>query len=403
MKIGWLGLGKLGLPCALSLSRVGHEVFGTDLNREVKNYISNQKIPYEEKGVEETFREGFKVQWIDTVSELVDRVEVLFLAVQTPHSPEFEGCTPLGTTKSDFDYSYLVSATLEVVKSAKKDLVLVIVSTTLPGTIQREILPLIRQNKFIRVVYSPAFIAMGTTMDDFSNPEMVIMGSHDVFAMETLSDIHKSLHDSPIIQLDIIECEMLKMAYNTFIGLKIVFANAIGELCEKVGGNADNIVQALGFATQRIISDKYLKFGMGDGGGCHPRDQLALSWLADRTDLSFDIFGWLMIAREKQTLWLVDEVMKTHKLTGLPVYVCGREYKANTNLTVGSPSRLFMNLMPLTSNWQDEEPSNVGIYFIGVNHDIYKTWKFPNGSWVIDPWGIILDQSGVTVKRIGRL
>ena len=153
----------------------------------------------------------------------------------------------------------------------------------------------------------------------------------------------------------------------------------------------------------RLISAKYMKAGLGDGGGCHPRDQLALSWLAERTKLSSDIFGWLMRTRDDQTAWIASLGTDASETTGLPIYVLGAEYKPNTNLTIGSPSRLLMSFLPEKASWADE--SNLvesAVYIIGVNHSRYINVQFPTGSYVIDPWGFIPDQDGVIVRRIGR-
>ena len=96
--------------------------------------------------------------------------------------------------------------------------------------------------------------------------------------------------------------EAIKVAYNTYISMKIAYANTWMEICHKIPGtDVDQVTGALELATTRIMSPKYLTGGMGDGGGCHPRDNIALSWLARELDLSYDFFEHLMIARERQT------------------------------------------------------------------------------------------------------
>lgn len=404
MKVGWVGLGKLGLPCALVMSGAGHEVVGTDQNPAVESYIADGKIPYREAGVEEAFERGVSIGWRNTVEEVVQESDLVFVAVQTPHAPMYEGCNATPETTRDFDYSYLTSAVRQVVRSCVKPTVVVVVSTVNPGTSSREIEPIVRRNAHVKYVYSPAFIAMGTTMDDFANPEMVIAGTDDDQAFERLSKLHRSIHDAPILRLDVTSCELTKMAYNTFIGMKIVFANTIGEICEKLGGDSDEVTTALSHATQRILSPKYLKSGMGDGGGCHPRDQLALSWLAQRLELSANPFDFVMRARDAQTEWQAQLCIETAEVAGLPIRVCGREFKAETNLTVGSPSRLLMSFLSGRADWQDSEPvaDDRAVFFIGVNHERYARWKWPKGSVVLDPWGYIPDAPGVAVRRVGR-
>ena len=403
MNVGWIGLGKLGLPCALVMSRAGHKVVGTDVNTDVAGYIQDGRIPYEEVDVEESFASGFSVGWRDSVAAVVHESDVLFVAVQTPHAPQFEGCTVVGGETRDFDNGYLVQAVREVVEASDAPKLVVIVSTVLPGTFQREIEPLAVDKPNVELLYSPAFIAMGTTMLDFQNPEMVIVGGNVSDASrDTFVALHRSIHEAPIVWLQPIECELVKMSYNTYIGMKIVFANALGELCEKVGGDVDNVTEALALASHRIISPKYLRSGMGDGGGCHPRDQLALSWLAGKVGLSTDLFGYLMSARDSQTDWQARLCIETSEVANLPIRICGREYKAETKLTVGSPSRLLMSMLGERADWQDDEPHEPAVFFIGVNHERYANWDWPRGSIIIDPWGIVPDKTGVVVRRIGR-
>lgn len=401
-RIGWVGLGKLGLPCALVMRRAGFEVCGTDIDRRISDYLRHGEIPYQEADVAETFASGCTIEWKDTVEQVVANSDVVFVAVQTPHAPQFEGCTPTPEHRSDFEYGYLISAVREIVQVATTPKIVVVVSTVLPGTSDRELAPIMSRNSNLLFVYSPAFIAMGTTMADFSHPEMVIAGSASPRALEVLKSIHAAIHNAPFVELSVIECELVKMFYNTFIGMKVVFGNAIGEVCDKIGGNADNVVSALSRATTRVISSKYMSPGLGDGGGCHPRDQLALSWLAKRLDLSVDVFEWLMISRDLQTEYIVQLVEHYRAITGLPVFVCGSEYKPDTNLTIGSPSRLLMNLFEGTARWQIDEPEQTGIFVIGVKHTRYLNWLFPAGSIVIDPFGFIPHQRGITLRAVGR-
>lgn len=403
-KVGWIGLGKLGLPCALVMSRAGHNVIGTDVNKAVKDYIGNGKIPYLEEGVEEAFASGITLGWRDSVAEVCLESEIIFVAVQTPHSPRYEGCNETPAEPRDFDYSYLVTAVKDVARHVTKDTLVVVVSTVNPGTCTREILPILSANPNISFAYSPAFIAMGTTMKDFSCPEMVLIGTSSHQSFDTLSALHSSIHNSPIVKLSVTSCELAKMAYNTFIGLKIVFANSIGEICEKAGGDCDEVTAALSYATERILSPKYMRAGMGDGGGCHPRDQLALSWLANRLDLSVDLFGFVMKARDQQSRWHADLLRDASDISGLDIRICGREFKADSTLVTGSPSRLLMSFLQDCATWQDHQPESgeAAIYFIGVNHSRYLSWRWPHGSIIVDPWGYISDQPGCIVRRIGR-
>ena len=188
--------------------------------------------------------------------------------------------------------------------------------------------------------------------------------------------------------------------------MKIVFINTVMEICHKIGADVDAVTDALSLANERIISNKYLRGGMGDGGGCHPRDNIALSWLAQKLDLSHDFFEDLMKAREDQTEWLAT-LMEQHDL---PKVILGKAFKPETNLTTGSPSTLLANIMKERGHdvmfydpfVDGEKPVfSPSVFFIGTRHDVFQTWSFPVGSVVIDPHRYIKDQEGIKVIRVG--
>jgi UDPglucose 6-dehydrogenase len=149
---------------------------------------------------------------------------------------------------------------------------------------------------------------------------------------------------------------------------------------------------------------------MGDGGGCHPRDNIALSWLAEKVDLSFNWYDNLMECREQQTEWL-SEVIEEN-MNDLPVIILGKTFKKETNLIVGSPSILLKNILnekninvEMFDPWIDntEPPLNEkALFFIGTNHDKFLEYKFPKGSIVVDPWRYISEQEDVKLIRVGN-
>ncbi|HJS83551.1 MAG TPA: nucleotide sugar dehydrogenase [Nitrososphaera sp.] len=403
-KIGFVGLGKLGLPCALAMEHYGgHTVVGYDINPEVANYISSGSIPYREEGVEELLKET-KIRILDTVFDVVQESDIVFVPIQTPHDPRFEGVTKLTEERADFDYTFLRKGVEQIALAClwqKKPTTVVIISTVLPGTTEREIKPLL--NKYVRLCYNPYFIAMGTTIADFIDPEFVLLGHEDSETAQQIKTLYQTIHDQPVFETNIATAELIKVAYNTFIGMKIVFINTMMEICHRTDADVDELTDALSLATTRLLSPKYLRGGMGDGGGCHPRDNIAMSWLASKLNLSHNIFDDLMKAREDQTNWLARMVG-----FGDEVFFLGKAYKPETNLTVGSPALLLQEMVYWAKMWDpyidppSAEPHDVGVYIITTNHAQFAHKRFAPGSTVIDPWGYIPDQSGVNVIRLGR-
>ena len=278
----------------------------------------------------------------------------------------------------------------------------------MPGTIRNEIKPLL--GKHTKLCYNPFFIAMGTTRNDFENPEFVLFGMDDQEAYNKAKELYSTIHNKPVYQCTIEEAEMIKVTYNTYITMKICLANVVMEASHKLENvNCDNVMRGLFLGNERLMSPKYLLGGMGDGGGCHPRDNIALSWLAQKLDMSYDWYENLMICREEQTEWLAELILE-HK-ADLPVTILGKCFKKETNLTVGSPAILLKNILvemgeevEMYDPWVDDYNLELTkqCYFIGTNHDKFLDYTFPEGSIVIDPWGMIKDQKDVKVIRVGR-
>ena len=199
--------------------------------------------------------------------------------------------------------------------------------------------------------------------------------------------------------------------------MKIAFANTVMEVAHKTPGcDADAVTDAMALATGRLLSPKYLRGGMGDGGGCHPRDNIALSWLARELGLSYDWFEHLMLCRERQTDWLADLIEEQHErleLTERKVGIYGRAFKAGTNLTVGSPATLLTNILQERGfevesydPYVDPGPcpfTDRGVYFVATNHPDFAApeWTYPEGSVVLDPWRYVPPQDGVEVIPVG--
>jgi UDPglucose 6-dehydrogenase len=419
MKVGYVGLGKLGMPVALAMSMKGHEVMGYDIDhaKMQKERFPHWEIgPNGEPSIEPLLRKS-NIKF-GSLKEVVRHAEIIFVAVQTPHDPLYEGVTRLPRERKDFEYRYLINAVDDLATAITEngeEKIVVIISTVLPGTIRREIFPLI--NDKVKLCYNPFFIAMGTTIKDFSDPEFVLFGVRDKEAIQKAKAFYRTLHDKPFYETSIENAELIKVAYNTYISMKICFANTLMEICHKTPGcHVDAVTDALALGTDRILSPRYMRGGMGDGGACHPRDNIALSWLAREMKLSYDWFDSVMICRERQTEWLADVIEDHHCRRGYKeriVGIYGRSFKAGTNITVGSPATLLANLLRERDfevrmydphvdlgvcpfNWS-------GVYVVATNHGQFAepTWRFPPGSVVIDPWRYIPQQDGVEVVHLG--
>ena len=263
MNIGFMGLGKLGLPCALAIDEREHVVYGYDINDDVKTILDTKQLPYREEGAPERLQ-SHNINFT-SVDEVVKNSDIIFVPIQTPHEPRYEGTTRLPEERVNFNYEWLKSGlkTLsDAIDKNGEDKIVVIISTVLPGTVRKEIKPFL--SEYIKLCYNPFFIAMGTTINDFIKPEFVRLGIDNKEAVETVKEFYATIHDRPVYECSIEEAEMIKVSYNTYITMKINLANVIMEAAHKLDNvNCDNVMRGMFLASDRLISTKYLLGGMG--------------------------------------------------------------------------------------------------------------------------------------------
>ncbi len=418
MKVGFVGLGKLGLPVALAVESKGHKVFGYDIKKEIYTQIKNRKIDYKEKHANELLKKT-NIEIVE-LKKLVSLSDIIFVPIQTPHDKKYEGINDIPKTRKDFDYTFLTKGIKMIskeLKKIKKKKIVIIISTVLPGTIRKKVLPL--TNKYTQIGYNPFFIAMGTTIDDFLYSEIILFGSDNKFVSDKAKNFYRTLTNSPFFETTIENAELIKVVYNTFISTKIAFINSITEMCHRLPNTSiDEVTRALSLSTKRIISNLYLRGGMGDGGGCHPRDNIAMSYLAKRHNVSFNIFEAIMLQRQKYNHWLAEMCLKYSKKAS--IIILGKSFKPETNIVTGSPSIYLFNSLKKKKRdvyiWDPEVDkinlenfikinslSNKKIcYFVGTQHKAFLNINFKKGSNVLDPFRYIKNRDGVNIIEIGE-
>ena len=326
-KIGFIGLGKLGMPCAEAIAKKGFDVAGYDILPKTSNLIEIR----------------------EDISDVCRDRDIVFVATPTPHEDGYDGRAPTSHLPvQDFNYDAVKKVLTECNKHMGKVQTLVLISTVLPGTCRREFEPLVTNTK---LMYNPYLIAMGSVADDMVNPEMIMIGSKNGMAgtnckirSELLESFYNQVCENfPRVEFGTYEeVESMKIFYNTFISNKVALVNMIQDVAHKLGNmNVDVVTKALAKSTKRIVSPAYMKAGMGDGGACHPRDNIALRWLAKELDLGYDMFESIMTARERQA-----ETMAKAILTyGKNIRFSSDSYKPGTDLVEGSSSLLVQHFI----------------------------------------------------------
>jgi len=386
-KISMIGCGKLGKDCAEVMAET-YNVIGFDVvSQTPKNFLMTESI-----------------------KDAVLNRDIIFVAVPTPHDPIYDGSTPTShLPNKDFDYSTVESVLSDINQYVNKTQLVVLISTVLPGTIRSKLIDCIPNARFI---YNPYLIAMGSIKWDMVNPEMIIIGTEDGTltsdALELIEFYKPLMKNNPRIEVGTWdEAESIKIFYNTFISAKISLVNMIQDVAEANGNiNVDVVTEALAKSTQRIMGPGYMKAGMGDGGACHPRDNIALRFLAEKLDLGYDLFDSIMTAREKQAEKIANRLMKE----GKKICIVGKAYKPGVHYTIGSSSMLVGHYVEKLGGELEYYDINTGdtefpisdAYLIGYWEQWVEDIEFPENCVVIDPWRRISPSNKYKIVHYGN-
>lgn len=373
-KVAMIGVGKLGQDCAEVMADAGNDVVGYDI---------------------ETRNPAFPM--LPTIAEAVRDRDIIFIAAPTPHDPIYGGETPTShLPNKDFDYTIVTDILKEVNKHVNRSQLVVLISTVLPGTVRSLLEPCITNARFI---YNPYLIAMGTIKWDMVNPEMVIIGTEDgsiTGDASELIDFYKVfMQNNPRYEVGTWdEAEAIKIFYNTFISTKLALVNMIQDVAETNGNmNVDVVTNALAKSTYRIMGPMYMKAALGDAGACHPRDNIALRYLAERLDLGYDLFDSIMTAREKQAERMAQKCLRY----GKNVTIIGKAYKPGVPYLNGSASMLVghyvekhggtIHYYDLNTGDTDLREDWTEVYLVGYWEDWVDKISLQNaGAVLIDPW-----------------
>ena len=284
-RISIVGLGKLGASMAAAIASRGHHVIGVDVNHRAVDALNAGQAPVQETGLDALVHEN-RARLRATLShqEAIADSELTFVIVPTPSDD-----------RGAFSLQYVAYAFREIGKAiragagtgAGKDRhTVVLTSTVLPGATRHGLLPILerhsgRQGGDVSLCYSPEFIALGSVIRDFLNPDFLLIGELDAASGQHLEDCYREIMPpaTPVRRMTLENAELAKISVNAYVTTKITFANMLAEMCAKIpGGDVDVVSDALGLDSR--IGRKYLTGGLGFGGPCFPRDNVALSFIA---------------------------------------------------------------------------------------------------------------------------
>lgn len=324
MKITITGTGYVGLVTGVCLSDVGHQITCYDIDQEKIDLLNSGKSPIYEPGLDELIQKNIangRLSFTADVKEAYSDTDSIFIAVGTP--PNEDGSANL---------SYLENAAIDIAKYITKDCI-VVTKSTVPvrtnehiGRIIQEQLP---TDLKVKIVSNPEFLREGSAIHDTFNGDRIVIGSDDEEAGKIIEEIY-SPFKLPVVRTDLRSAEMIKYASNSFLALKISFINEIANLCEKVGGNIEQV--ALGVGLDKRIGNKFLQAGIGFGGSCFPKDINALNHLANEYNYDFKILKSVIDVNRLQKERLFHKAKETFgSLSGKKVTILGLTFKPNTD------------------------------------------------------------------------
>jgi UDPglucose 6-dehydrogenase len=329
-----VGLGYLGATQAVILAKQGHSVIGVDSDSAKVESLASGKLPFFEPGLSDLLREMLatgRLRFTDKYGPELSQVDIHFLCVGTPSLANSE----------EVDLSAVLESTASIAKFAKIDSLIVGRSTVPAGTADR--LKKIASDAAgfdLKVAWNPEFLSEGTAVRDSLEPDRVVIGVDDAESEQLLRELYKPLTDAgaPLIAMDTRSAELVKVAANSFLALKISFINGVASVAEKVGASSHEIALALGL--DKRIGTGFLRNGVGFGGGCLPKD--IAGFHAQAVSVGSIHFAGLLSsaievnkARRSTVVELSKQILGT--LNRKKIAVLGAAFKPNTDDTRDSP------------------------------------------------------------------
>ena len=330
-KVAVIGLGKLGSPMAAAVSARGVAVIGADLDSIKVEKINRGEAPVNETDLAEYIRRGHeRLRATTDLEAAASEAEIVFIIVPTPSEPQ-----------GGFSIRQVLSACEAIgcgLKKKKGFTVVVITSTVMPGSTEGPIRECLEKHsgkkagRDFGLCYSPEFIALGSVIHDFLNPDFILCGESDPRSGEMMDAFYQAVCENEpyVAHMNFVNAELSKLAVNTFVTTKITYANMLAHICERLpGGDVDKVTAAIGHDTR--IGGKYLKGAVGYGGPCFPRDNLAMGALARGLGVQAALAETTDSQNRAEVLRLAD-LVKEHTKSGSKVGILGLSYKPETEV-----------------------------------------------------------------------
>jgi len=339
MRIVMVGVGYVGLVSGACLADFGHEVVCVDTDERKIETLRAGCVPIYEPGLSELVLANQSEQRLFFTSSLTEAgrgAKVIFIAVGTPSQAE------VGSA----DMRYVHDAARSIAEVIE-DFIVVVVKSTVPigagDEVERIIAECVPRDRF-SVVSNPEFLREGSAIEDFKQPDRVVIGVEDERACEVMSDIYRPIQRAgrQIVYTSRRSSEMIKYAANVFLAMKVTFINEIADLCERLDADVMDVSRGIGLDDR--IGPKFLNPGPGFGGSCFPKDTLALSKLAIEAEAPIRLVETLVDVNDKRKVAMAAKVVKAcgGSVAGKRIAVLGLTYKPKTDDMRDAPSLVII-------------------------------------------------------------
>jgi UDPglucose 6-dehydrogenase len=331
MNITVIGTGYVGLVTGTCLAELGNTVTCVDNNSQKIASLNRGEIPIYEPGLEDLVKRHFSAKRLLFSTDMAAAVafgEIIFIAVGTPSLPNGEA-----------DLSFVENVARQIAQFATTPKIVVEKSTVPVNTGKRlqEILVSHNGHKtHFAVVSNPEFLREGSAVEDFLHPDRVVIGTESADAAKKMGELYAPL-DCPLIFTDINSAELIKHASNSFLALKISYANAVSNICEMTGADIEDVVHGMGL--DKRIGRNFLNAGIGYGGSCFPKDVDAFIKIAEQKGYDFKLLEEVQRINADQRTHFVEKIQKRlGSLSGKKLAVLGIAFKPNTDDLREAPS-----------------------------------------------------------------
>jgi UDPglucose 6-dehydrogenase len=326
MRIAVIGTGYVGLVTGTCLAHIGWDVTCVDNVPEKIEGLKKGIVPIYEPGLEElVLANRDRLHFTTSLAEAIDGAEIIIIAVGTP------------TRKLDgnADLRYIYAAAEEIARSLRHYAVIVTKSTVPAGTgfqIKR-IIAQANPGLDFDVASNPEFLREGNAIEDFLKPDRIVIGTENPPATRLLEELYRPFTEKGVelIRTDIVSSELIKYAANTFLATKVSFINEMADICEKVGGNIDDVSRGMG--TDNRIGQAFLRPGPGYGGSCFPKDTLAMARIGQKLLSPASIVEAVISVNRLRTHRMVAKIVHAagDDVRGKRIALLGLTFKPNTD------------------------------------------------------------------------